>query len=133
LIGIGLPTELVDKFLRENKQTVYESNEAVYIDSPYGLNYILDKRQPLLPGGETLGFEIIGYHINLSCSWLCSHLEQDMHREFGIRPNKYGLIDSYEEAIKVYNWLLKDEQCGIRAEPIPYYPWLLIRYPLNKT
>jgi hypothetical protein len=73
----------------------------------------------------------ISYDQNINDSWLCSGLERDMFEQFGIRPNKNGLINTYDEAMRVYRWIAEDEQRGHRAEPEPYYPWLLVAYPAN--
>ena len=50
-----------------------------------------------------------------------------MNELFGIRPNPYGLIDTYEDAKKVADWIAEDKH---RGEPLPYYPWLIVQYPL---
>jgi hypothetical protein len=132
LLGLGLPTSLVDGFLADNPQKAYDTIKQVYVTDPYGVNYVLTQHQPLPASGEILGFEIASYYMNLGHSWLCSGLERDMHEQFGIRPNAHGLIDTYEDAKKVYDWIAEDEQQGHRAEPEPYYPWLIVSYPLNQ-
>ncbi|MEO8611023.1 MAG: hypothetical protein ABI690_24210 [Chloroflexota bacterium] len=132
LIGIALPKGLVDGFLINNQQTVFDTNQQVYKDAIYGVNYVLKEHQPLPQGGTVLGFEVLSYSYgNIGCSWLCSGIEKDMHELFGIHPNLYGLIDSYTDAKKVYDWIAEDEMQGIRAEPEPYYPWLIVQYPVS--
>ncbi len=121
LIGIALPRNLVDTFLATNTQP----NEI-----PYGVNHMLSRNESLALTGTTLGFEIVSYNINPGHSWLCSGLEKEMHELFGIKPNRYGLIDTYAEARQVYDWIAEDKQQGKRAEPEPYYPWLIVHYPL---
>lgn len=121
LIGIALPRHLVEPFLTTNVQPN---------DIPYGVNYVLSRNESLPLTGTILGFEIVSYNNNLSHSWLCSGLEKEMHELFGIKPNRYGLIDTYDEAIQVYNWITEDNMQGTRAEPEPYYPWLIVHYPL---
>ena len=78
-----------------------------------------------------LGFEIasFAYH-DFGHSWLCSGINQDMYQLYGIHPNAYGLIDTAEDARKVYDWIAEDEMQGRRAEPEPYAYWLLVSYPL---
>jgi len=123
VIGIGLHNDLVDKFRKEN----YYNHD----DVKHGLDRLLYERMPLQPSGEILGFEVVGYNINFSCSWLCGGLERDVHELFGIHPNQYGLIDSYEDAGKVSEWINEDETGHSRGEPDPYYPWLLVQYPVE--
>lgn len=78
-----------------------------------------------------LGFEVVSYWYQLGHSWLCSGLEREMHQLFGISPNARGFIDTLEQAMQVYEWIAEDEQKGQRAEPEPYYPWLVVEYPLK--
>lgn len=121
VIGAGLPRELEEKDWRE------PSNEH----TP-GIEKRIEQHLPLEPGGERLGFEVVGFEYgNFGCTWLCSNLHQAMHELFGIRPNQYGLIDHYADAKKVYDWIAEDEMQGTRAEPIPYDVWQLIDYPLT--
>jgi hypothetical protein len=130
LIGAALPNSLVDTFLKENKQWGHDTNGQKY-DVLIGVNYVLSKRESPPPGGNILGFEVVSYNVNLGCSWLCGNLERKMHQEFGIRPGQYGLIETFEDANKVYDWILEGEAKGEhRGEPEPYYPWLIVRYSL---
>ena len=131
LIGIGLPHVLVDDFLQANPQTVYNANEGKHEPAEYGINALLHKGEPLSPGGQVLGYEVLSYSYALGHSWLCSSLEREMHTLFGIRPNVRGFIDTLEEAMQVYGWIAEDEQKGHRAEPEPYYPWLVVEYPVT--
>lgn len=132
LLGIALPESLVDGFLVDNRQRSYNANTQEYIYEPYGINLALSKREPLPSNGEILGFEVVSQFHHLGDSWLCGGLERDMQQEFGIRPGQYGLIETFEEANKVYEWILEGAEKGEqRAEPEPYYPWLIVRYPLE--
>jgi hypothetical protein len=54
-----------------------------------------------------------------------------MHELYGIHPNQYGLIDSHEDAEKVSEWINEDRIGHSRGEPDPYYPWLIVQYPLQ--
>jgi len=131
LISAALPNPLVGTFLNENKQRTYYPKEGIFKETLYGVNYVLSEHKSLPSSGEILGFEVVSHYAHLGCSWLCSSMERDMHREFGIRPGKYGLIETFEEANKVYEWILEGTAKGEqRAEPEPYYPWLIVRYPL---
>jgi hypothetical protein len=133
LVGIGLPRGLVDGFLQDNPQTVYNANEGKSEPAEYGVNALLHTGEPLSPGGAMLGYEVISYSYALGHSWLCSGLEREMHTLFGIRPNARGFIETYDEAMQVYKWIAEDEQKGHRAEPEPYYPFMVVEYPLKAT
>jgi hypothetical protein len=118
LIEVGFPREL-------------ESEYWQYSDSNLGIDHRLKQHILLESGGKALGFEIISRDSGtFSHSWLCSGLEQNMVNLYNIRPNSSGLIDSYDDAKKVYVWIAEDHMQGHRAEPEPYDIWLLISYPL---
>jgi hypothetical protein len=122
LVGAALPNSLVEEFLSQNKQWGQDANGQRY-DVLYGVNYVLSERKSLPSSGEILGFEVASHFGNLGCSWLCSGLEKDMYREFGIRPGQYGLIETFDDANRVYEWILEGEAKGEhRGEPEPYYP-----------
>lgn len=139
LLGVGLPAELLDSFLEKDyPYTGYFNPDGTLserLKTPDEFNAIyraVYQRQPLAPGGTPLGFEVVTYSYNeFGDSWLCSGLEKEMYQLFSIRTNHDGLMDSYADARKVYDWIAEDEQQGHRAEPEPYYPWLLVSYPLT--
>jgi hypothetical protein len=121
---------LVDVFL-DFKPLPFDSDQTTDWARGVQTNHIVGEHEPLPTGGNILGFEVTSFHFGHGHSWLCSGLERDMHELFGIRPNSYGLIDSYEEAKKAYQWIAEDKLQGTRAEPEPYYPWLIVQYPLH--
>jgi hypothetical protein len=122
LIEVGLPRELEEKNWRE------PSEEEVY-----GVEKRIEQHLSMETDGEVLGFEVVSFEYgNLGHSWLCSHLDIEMSQLFGIRPNQYGLLNTHDEAKKIYEWIAEDEMMGTRAEPVPYDFWLLVSYPLNE-
>lgn len=118
LIGIGLAIELLDiwDYGQEHKD---------------GVTKTLESKTPLEEGGVPLGFEIVSFQSDFSHSWLCSGIHKDMDELFGIQVNARGLIDSYQDAKKVHDWIAEDEMQGRRSEPEPYTPWLFVSYPLE--
>jgi hypothetical protein len=118
LLGLGI-----------HKNNLSDWSETVP-DKAYGLERQVARRQPLASGGERIGYEVVSSYYGLSHSWLCSGLEREMHNLYGIHPNQYGLIPTYDEAKKVYDWIAEDEQ-GLRAEPEPYEVFMLVSYPLS--
>lgn len=133
IIGIALPKALVKDFLLENKQQTFYTEEQVYKDSELvSVSYVLTVGSPLPIGGNICGFEVLSFYTyDFGHSWLCSNIEKQMKELFGIHPNQYGLIDSDQDAMKVYEWIAEDEQQGGRAEPEPYHPWLIVQYPVS--
>jgi hypothetical protein len=114
LLGIGLERSLIPSF------------RAQLQDDPnggYGLKERLEANVPLEAGGETLGYEPLGYEGTSFHSWLCHNAPVDAQSHFGIQPNKLGLIDMLEDAVRITRHL---KTTG--AEPAIWEPWLIVRY-----
>jgi hypothetical protein len=132
IFGVGLPKELVNKFLDDNPQTIFYPETQTTENMIDGTNLVLSKQQTLESNGNVLGFDILSdSYSDFNHSWLCSGIHKDMFEQFGIHPNKYGLINTYKEANQVYEWIAEDELRGRRSEPEPYYPWLIVQYPIT--
>jgi hypothetical protein len=141
LIGIGLHKELVGAFWQGQLFDVFwgQSRGVLRDQSSYEKDYhyaterLIKRLLPLERGGKPLGYEVVSgvFYGDFGHSWLCSLIDVDMHELYGIRPNAYGLIDTYPEAKQVYEWIAEDEMQGGRSEPEPYNAWLLVSYPLT--
>jgi hypothetical protein len=120
LIGVGLHHEL-----ETARWGIPDTQET------HGVTARISQHLPLEVDGTMLGFEVVSYaYHDFGHSWLCGGLEREMHDLYGIRPNPYGLIDTFTDAKKVHDWIAEDNLQGTRAEPEPYAPWLLVSYPL---
>jgi hypothetical protein len=113
LIGLGYPAAFIDSFGKED-DTV-----------PPMLWAMVNKRISMSPLGDILGYDVlggesVGYH-----SWLCYHYEEVGFEKFGFRPNRYGLIESLEDAKKIADHI--DAEGTANG---PWYPWLVVKYPL---
>jgi hypothetical protein len=118
IIGAGLPPQFEETNWREQGE-----------DEVHGVEKRIEQHLPMEQGGKVLGFEVVGYtHNDFDCTWLCSHLHEEMYRSFGVRPNQYGLLDQYEDAKKIHDRIAEDAK---RAEPIGYDVCLLAWYPLH--
>jgi hypothetical protein len=123
LIGVGLPREIAEIPWRD----AAEGDGKLY-----GVAKHIEKRLPLEHGGSALGFEVVSFDYgDFGHSWLCNYIHEDMAQLYGIRPNQYSLIDTEDDARKVYQWIDEDKMQGRRAEPEPYDYWLLVSYPLE--
>ncbi len=92
----------------------------------YGVRAMLERKQPLEPGGAELGYEVLSYEYGLEHSWLCNRLEDDALAELGVSPNPVtGLLDSHQEATAVAEWI---NAGSIGAEPGLWLPWLIVEY-----
>lgn len=117
IIGVGFPRDL-----EEMGWPGAESD-----DRDYGIKQQIMRHLPLASGGEVLGHEVVSFdHGDFGHSWVCNHIYEE---PFGFSPNSRGLISRYEDARKVYDWIAEDDLKGLRAEPEPYYIWLLVSYP----
>jgi hypothetical protein len=114
VVGIGLRTSLLDSF---QSQLVKDINQGT------GLLELVNEKRPLVDGGNALGFEPLGFEGTKFHSWLCHSAPDKAHKHLGIRPNQLGLIDSFDAAKQVNEFLL---QTG--AEPAIWEPWLLLDY-----
>jgi len=129
ILGVALHKDLVPNFLEESKQVVYDPVRETYVHSDYATPRVLKLNDHPIPG-DILGFELLGYEAGF-WSWLRNSMEKYAHTDLGITPNQYGLIDSYEDAKRIHEWI--DAEGSAHAEPIPYKPWLVISYPPVST
>lgn len=118
LIGVG--------FSRDMEAAGWRG--VVSNDQNDGISQQIAQHLPLEPDGNKLGHEVVSFEYgDFGHSWICSGI----HKEpFGFSLNSHGLISSYSDARKVYDWIAEDDMQGSRAEPEPYYIWLIVSYPL---
>ncbi len=90
---------------------------------------ILERRAPV-DGGRVLGFEPLVFNHSLSCSWLCNGLDAEIHRALGIRPNRHGLIETFDQARRSIEHISRDD---VGAEPGLWLPWLIVDHTLAET
>jgi len=114
LLGIGLDPSLLPSL---------EAQRDDDINHGYGLMERVELKQPLERGGKALGYEPLGFEGTSFHSWLCHNVPEEAAKEFGIRPNRHGLIESFEDAVRVTKHL---KSTG--AEPAIWAPWLVVRY-----
>jgi hypothetical protein len=119
LVGIGLHTSLLESF---GSQLTKDINKGL------GLAELVDEKRPLAEGGDPLGFEPLGFEATKFHSWLCHSAPDEAYKQFGIRPNHFGLINTLDDARQVNEWLV---QTG--AEPAIWEPWLLVEYAAKGT
>lgn len=123
LLAIALPAPYLDAFLSE---AVPEPGYG-----PHGLYQMLVQRQKLPKSERVLGFEILGAEYGgASHSFLCNHLETAYQQQLNLRLNDHGLLASYDEARRAADFTNLDTT---GAEPVPWYPWLVVDYTLSTT
>ena len=86
-------------------------------------DYLLEKKITVDKSGEILGFEILGYAYGAIYfhSYIFEYYDE---KEFGLKLNKYGFINSIEEARKLSDYSNENEL----GEPVHWLPILLIEY-----
>ncbi len=137
---VGPPLELLDRFITDASTHVvgislhtsllesFKSQLAKDVVNGLGLAELVDMKRPLAESGVPLGHEPLGFEATRFHSWLCHNTPKETHLRFGIRPNQFGLIDKFEDARQVNDYLL---QTG--AEPAIWEPWLLLDYAPKST
>lgn len=120
LIGIGLNRALLESFLAEFKPAAAN----VWVPPFYEM---LSKNRTLESGAHLRGYDVLGLDTGSTVhSWLCNGLEARAH-SFGIHVNFLGLLETYADAEKVAQDA-SDPETG--AEPVPWYPWMVVEYPI---
>lgn len=123
ILGVGLHKTLCDDFLEKTKAP---PSQPGFAPNGEACDYLaISKKLNPAPGGIPLGFEPLSRGIvAYDHSWLCNHLEKEA-LEMKIPINNVGLIGDYTEALKFTNFINEGK---IKAEPDPWWPWLLIDY-----
>ncbi|MBA3533295.1 MAG: hypothetical protein H0T73_15350 [Ardenticatenales bacterium] len=120
LIGVALHQAYLPEFLHVEAPGEGDSPQGVYDAIAYGMQ--------MEAGGTVLGYDVLGLDDNGSFhSWLCNGLEDEIHEQFGIRPNGNGLLNSIEEAMQCALYASSDD---VDAEPVLWQPWLIVSYPI---
>ena len=118
LLELGVPDDLVPELLIELQLMPDD-----LVDS---FAAALRTGAPLRDGGVALGWELLGAELGGEFhSWLCNSLEEDAAKQLGVRPGPFGLLATEHEARAVAGLIA----AGLGAEPVPWFPGLLIRHP----
>jgi hypothetical protein len=125
VIGVGLSADALDRFLANAAPPPgVEGYAPMGKSGPFAMG---SRREPLVPGGRTLGFEPMNVERGEpSHSWLCNSLETYAFEKLGIRPNADGLIETLEDAQRCCDSIARAE---VGAEPGPWLPFALVEYP----
>lgn len=125
VIGVGIPHDI--------EATYWRTAQGHFDSEDYGVEHRIDQHLPMASGGQFLGFDVAGFmgYGNFECSWWCNHGHYDVFPLFGPIVGNYGLFKTENDAKRVYDWIAEDKMQGGRAEPQPYYYWLLMEYPVE--
>lgn len=120
ILGIGLRKEDTEIFIDEERPCEGMGTTLVY-------NVL--QRNEFIDTSGFLGFDVLGCDIGSFHSYICNGLEHDFFEVFGIRPNKYGLYDSYTESRQAAEYLLNEE---IGAEPALWQCWVVCKFEISE-
>jgi hypothetical protein len=124
LLGIGLHRSLVADFL----DTVQQRREIApgHVGAPNGVRDGVARGGALAAGGRPLGFEVLDVAFGESRhSWHCHGLEREMHDRLGVDLLPGGLIERYEDAVRIA------ESCDspeLGCESGVWRAWVVVEY-----
>lgn len=122
LLGIGLPAPHRDECLAAGAPNPGMGQAGLYL--------LLLQQQKLSNLESILGFEILNVEFgDINHSFLCNHLESD-YQQMHLTFNEHGLLTHYDEAQHAAEFTNLDTT---GAESPPWFPWLIVQYPLAAT
>jgi len=94
----------------------------------HGVHEAILKAKPPTEGERILGFEPLVFCYGLSHSWLCNGLDATVAEHLKVRPNRYGFIETFDDACRCVNYIARDDT---GAEPGLWLPWLIIEHSVK--
>lgn len=125
LVGLGLHRKLVDDYLRD-VETHAEITPG-FRGAPNGVRDGVARGVALAVAGSGLGYEVLNVKLGESNhSWHCHHIEQQIADECRVVSGAHGLIQDYEEALRVATW------CSANVNPPNVWrAWRVEEYALE--
>jgi hypothetical protein len=122
LVELGIPTEFAAHLIDDLRPGPGLGSTGLYD--------CLVAKLPIHEGGVPLGWELLGAELGPSFhSWLCNALHDEAATRLHITPGSLGLLRTEADARAVA--ALVEE--GIGAEPVPWFPALLVGHTLDDT
>ena len=122
LLGLGLRRDNAASFVAEYAPT--RENELLP-----DIAQAISRELALDPGGQVIGYEVLGWEVDGFHSWFCSLSEKDVSLGLGVRPGPDGLLENYDDAAKVASAAVQPHD----ATPfgvVAWYPWAIVSYPV---
>ncbi|RJP02832.1 hypothetical protein D3D03_03300 [Exiguobacterium sp. RIT452] len=124
IISIGLPERYKSDFLEDIELFSSKNPE------PYGVEkMLLQHHPPEKDGAKKVGYEVLGFDSGSFHSYLCNGLERDFRQHFNFSPNRFGLIDSIEEADRYSDYC---NALGEETESVLWLPWGIFEHKRSK-
>jgi hypothetical protein len=89
----------------------------------------ISKGLALDPSGQVIGYEVLGWEVDGFHSWFCSLSKKDVRAELGVRTGANGLLESYDEAVKVASAAAQPHDAAPFGS-VAWYPWAVVSYPV---
>jgi hypothetical protein len=81
------------------------------------------------PSGQIIGYEVLAWEIDGFHSWFCSLSKKDVSQELGIRSRPNGLLESYDDAVKIASAAVQPHDAAPFGS-VAWYPWAVVSYPV---
>lgn len=126
LIGLGLHRNLVDDYLRDVE--IHAEITPGFPGGPNGVRDGVARGVALAVGGSGLGYEVLDVKLGESNhSWHCYHTEQQIADACGAVSGAHGLIQDYEDALRVATWC----SANVKCPPNVWRAWRVEEYDLE--
>lgn len=121
LLGLGL---------RRNNATSFVAPYAPKLEneSPPSIAEAIGTGVALAPSGHIIGYEVLAWEVDGFHSWFCSLSEKDVSQELAISPGSDGLLESYDDAVRVAAAAVRPHDAAPFGS-IDWYPWAVVNYP----
>jgi hypothetical protein len=119
LLSLALPAAYLEDFLRSSTPAPGQG-----VAGPHQMLSRRIKVAGSAANASARGYEILGAEVGGSFhSFLCNYLEVPYQQQLQVRFNDYGLIADYADAVRAAEFT---NLPTTGAEPVPWYPWVLI-------
>jgi hypothetical protein len=119
LVGAGIPADFVAAFLHALTPALREGTCGGF--------QMASAQHALVPGGEILGWEVLGFDSASCHSWLCNGVHVAAAEHLGVQPGRLGLLESEQAARDVVRMIAEGPS---KAEPAARVPTGIVRYAL---
>jgi hypothetical protein len=117
LVGVGTSEQYKEKFLKMHKPTQNEGASGVYL--------CLELEQIIPFPHKLIGFAILEFAFGYFRSDLDNNFKKRCSNELKIEWNKYGLLDSWDDACRVNDYLYAP------SSKVVWQPWIIFEIDLE--
>ena len=122
LLGLGLRRDNAASFVGEYAPT--RENELLP-----AIAEAISRELAFDSSGHILGYEVLAWEVDGFHSWFCSLPKKDVSQELGIRPGPNGLLESYDDAVRVASAAVQPHDAAPFGS-VAWYPWAVVSYPV---